>query len=179
MATARPPIDVMSWTTRSAASLLATKLTATGKRRRQIATRDFFEPTRRLKIVFRLRCGAPSFQSIWKSGKSMFQPVFRRFLYGLRVQQAGFGCVDLPDGVQQPIVSVRDLEDDLSVRVVEGKVGCSKLCTGGCDASRARAKIEHRVIHLQGLSKRRDRLTHKTAAEQHVLAVHLRERDGS
>jgi hypothetical protein len=35
------------------------------KRRRQIATRDFFEPTRRLQIVFRLRRGAPSFQSIW------------------------------------------------------------------------------------------------------------------
>src|ERR1700682_2809205 len=178
MATARPPIDVMSWTTRSAASLLATKLTATGKRRRQIATRDFFEPTRRLQIVFRLRCGAPSFQSIWKSGKAMFQPVFRCFLYGLRVQQAGFGRVDLPDGVQQPVVSVRDLENDLSVCVVEGKVGGSGLRTGSCDAPRARAKVKHNVIQLHRRSKRCDRLTHKIAAEQHVLAVHLREGDG-
>src|ERR1700730_17540533 len=178
MATARPPIDVMSWTTRSAASLLATKLTATGKRRRQIATRDFFEPTRRLQIVFRLRCGAPSFQSIWKSGNAMFQPVFRCFLYCLCVQQAGFGRIYLPNGVQQPVVSVRDLQDDLSVRVVESKVGCSELRTGSCDATRARAKVEHGVIQLQRRSKRCDRLTHKTAAEQHVIALHLRERNG-
>src|ERR1700686_957609 len=130
MATARPPIDVMSWTTRSAASLLATKLTATGKRRRQIATRDFFEPTRRLQIVFRLCCGAPSFQSIWKSGKAMVQPILGCFLHGLRVLQADLGRVDLTDGVQQPVVSIRDLEDDLSVGVVEGKVCCSELSTG-------------------------------------------------
>jgi len=144
-----------------------------GRRERCEPTSNFLGPTRRLQIVLRLSCGAPSLKDIWKSGKAMFQPVFRCFLYGLRVEQAGFIRLDLADGVQQAVVRVRDLEDNLSVRVVEDKIGGSELRSGRRDAARARPKVEHGVIQLQRRSKRCDRLTHKTAAEQHVLAVHL------
>jgi len=71
----------------------------------------------------------------------MYQAILGGLLCGLSVRQTCSSGIFLSEGIQQPIVGLRNLVNDLSMRVVECEVSCEECCSCRRDSASPRAEI--------------------------------------
>ena len=95
--------------------------------RRKIAAHNFRCSDGGLQIVVGLRGRAASLEHIGQCCQSVLEPGFGRLLHGLRVLQICFCCILLPNGIQQPVISLHHLENDRAMRVIELKISRQEI----------------------------------------------------
>ena len=100
-------------------------------------------------------------------------------MHGAGVRETRAGGILLARGIEQPVVRVRDLEDDLAVGVVEGEVGGKRLCASGVDSAGSPAEVEDHVRQIEREPGTPDVLALEIRPDQDLRTVGLRERSGS
>src|SRR5580658_4245927 len=100
----------------------------------------------------------------------MVQACFGISFYRSGSSKRSFGRLFLANRVQQPVVSCRDLIDDLSVHVVEREIGLKKICLRCCDGPTSPTKIEDQIIEVKCWLKETDCLPLPTAIDQGAVS---------
>src|SRR5215469_4885201 len=105
----------------------------------------------------------------------MVQTLFRCLLYCLGIGKICPGRFFLTRGIQETVVSLRNLKYHVAVCVVECEVRCQGLGFRSVDSAGTRSEVKDRVVQIEHDLKFSGCLTEKTVHQINLVAVDPKE----